>query len=139
MRSNHKIFEVHKNCEWDESKKTQEFIFVVSNWSIKLLFLFFSISSVFIIFHSQFWLSVITRPTMQQRTNSLKPSNINKIIIPKSWWNQDMAPYTIFQQIIEFGPMSEPQVPLATCKIPFLYNQVRVILLKFKYFWVNAD
>ena len=32
-----------------------------------------------------------------------KPSNINKIRVVKSWWNQEMTPYTIFRKIVEFG------------------------------------
>ena len=79
--------------------------FMVWNWNIKFLFFFFSISSVFIIFHLHFWLSVIIRATLRQRTDIDKSSNINKIIIIKSWWNQEMAPYTKFRKIIEFGVM----------------------------------
>ena len=93
-------------------------------------FLFFSISFVFIIFHLHFWLSVIIRATMRQRSNSNKAPNINKIIIMKSWSNQDMTTtYTKYRKIIEFRVMQELQFPFATCKIPFctfmyvLYSQ----------------
>ena len=66
---------------------------------------------------------------MRQRSNSNKAPNINKIIIMKSWSNQDMTTYTKYRKIIEFRVMQELQFPLAIFKIPFctfmyvLYSQ----------------
>ena len=52
---------------------------------------FFLLFSVFIIFHSHIWLSVIIRATMPQMTKNIKPWNISKIIIMKSRWNQEVT------------------------------------------------
>ena len=113
-------------CDSLKSKKIQKSNEVVWNWNMKFLFLFFSIFSVFLIFHSQFWLSVIIR-TMPQRANSNKPSNINKIIFMNSWWNQEITPYTIFRNIIGFEVKLEAQFPyLATfyiCKIQTFFRR----------------
>ena len=113
-------------CDSLKSKKIQKSNEVVWNWNMKFLFLFFSIFSVFLIFHSHFWLSVIIR-TMPQRANSNKPSNINKIIFMKSWWNQEITPYTIFRNIIGFEVKLEAQFPyLATfyiCKIQTFFRR----------------
>ena len=78
----------------------QESNLLFPDGNIKFISLFFSISSLLIIFNSHFWLSVIIKATMRQRTNSNKPSNINTIRIVKWWWNQEMAPYKIFRKII---------------------------------------
>ena len=93
-----KTSEGHKNCECCKSNSRIQFI--VSRWSIEFILLIFSISSLLIIFCSHFWLSVIIKATMRQRTNSSKPSNISKIRIVKWWWNQEMTPYKIFRKII---------------------------------------
>ena len=60
----------HKGCECYKFKKIQESNFVVWKWNTKFLLLFFSIFSVFIIFHLHILLSIIFRATMRQTTNT---------------------------------------------------------------------
>ena len=52
-----KNLECCKSCEFYVSKKTQEKKNALSNWSFFISFFFLCLSSVFIIFHSHFWLS----------------------------------------------------------------------------------
>ena len=95
---------------------------------------------VFILFFSLFLQSSlffictfdIIRAIMRQRTNVNKPSDINKIIILKSWWNQEMTPYTIFRKIAEFRVMQGPQFP------PLCTFYIRKIQTFLRRCWLNT-
>ena len=98
-------------------------------WQVFILFFFLYF---FNLRYFSFALFDIIRAIMRQRTNVNKPSNINKIIILKSWWNQEMTPYTIFQKIAEFRVMQGPQFP------PLWTFYIRKIQTFLRRCWLNT-
>ena len=98
--------------------------FEIDIWSFSFFFLY-------LFYLHCFSSALLTFDFLRERTNSNKVSNINEIMIMKSWYNQDIAPYKIFRKLVNLEFCRGHNFNLQHARCFFVHH---FIFVKFKQF-----